>query len=1166
MEHSFDTVVAEAASKSRPRPNGSIPWTSRYGQRTAGGGAFVIFLASLLSLLFAPMVYPQAIPDCGGLCKAGVVSTFPQDYWCYGQSYGWVGSLATCQGDIGYLGCVDYQPGSSGECAEPPAGPPPGSQPQQCADPVDCGTGLFVYDNDDLAVQDVIPLRLQHAYRELDNASYAFGIGMASSYDLVMFVDNSSYSYADLILPDNGRVHYTRISSGTDYASAVFEHTSSPTGFYGSTIAWNGNGWTLVLRDGDTLVFSPGYDEVAVGDGSGFLLASIEDRNENLVNIQRGSNNFVTSITSPNGRWLSFTYDSNMPNNRVTQVQDSSGRAVSYTYDSTGRLSTFTDANGAVTTYGYDSNERLATITTPRGKVKVSNQYDSAGHVIQQTHADGGVFNFSYTLDGNGNVTTSDMTDANQVIHEFSFNSAHYAVSETWAKGKPEQETTTLNRDSSSNLLLSKTDTLGRTTAYSYDSVGNTTSVTKMSGTPQAATASFTYDPIFSQITSITDPLSHTWNVTLDSDGKATGISDPLGHQVTAAYSLEGQVTSITDPAGDTIRFGYDGADLTSISDPLGRVTTRTNDAEGRPISIADPLGNLNLIYYDAVDDVTSLVNAMGGVTSFGYDGDRNLTSVTDANNGKTTYSYDPMDRRASRTDPLNVSENYTYDGNGNVTQYVDRRGKTTVYQYDGINRRTFVGFGQNGSQYESTINNTWDGGNRLTQAVDSIAGTITRSYDGFDRVTEEQTPQGEVTYAYDASGRRTSMTVAGQSAVNYTWDNANRMTGITQGSSSVGLAYDNANRRTTLTLPNGVKVSYTYDNDSHITGLNYAMGGTQLGNLTYVYDADGRVSTKGGSLAAVTLPAAVSGNTFNAANEMTAFNGTALSYDANGNLTGDGTNTYSWDARNHLSSISGGATASFVYDAFGRRASRTVSGATTEFLYDGLNPVQELNGGNPPSPTAELLTGLDIDEYFTRTDTSGTMDFLTDTLGSTIALTNSGGSINTSYTYGPFGSVTISGQSNANPYQFTSLENDGTGLYFYRARYYSPTYQRFVAQDPIEFRGGDTNLYAYVRNRPTNLIDPRGTCGGAPSPQPPEMSNPTPQPPPPPCSITPEAYDAYVNNLFDLATVGAVVGGVAAGGLVPEGGPGSVAVGAVGGAVLFDTLYSQIFWWANCP
>lgn len=224
-------------------------------------------------------------------------------------------------------------------------------------------------------------------------------------------------------------------------------------------------------------------------------------------------------------------------------------------------------------------------------------------------------------------------------------------------------------------------------------------------------------------------------------------------------------------------------------------------------------------------------------------------------------------------------------------------------------------------------------------------------------------------------------------------------------------------------------------------------------------------------------MPSAVSGNTFNAANEMTAFNGTALSYDGNGNLTGDGTNTYSWDARNHLTAIAGPVDASFVYDAFGRRAAKTLSGVTTEFLYDGLNPVQELNGNIPPTPTAELLTGLEIDEYFTSTDTSGTMNFLADALGSAMALTDSGGSINTSYTYEPFGKTTVTG-SNGNPYQFTGRENDGTGLYFYRARYYSPTFQRFVSHDPIGFAGGDSNLYGYVWNDPANFMNPPGLWG----------------------------------------------------------------------------------------
>jgi RHS repeat-associated protein len=154
----------------------------------------------------------------------------------------------------------------------------------------------------------------------------------------------------------------------------------------------------------------------------------------------------------------------------------------------------------------------------------------------------------------------------------------------------------------------------------------------------------------------------------------------------------------------------------------------------------------------------------------------------------------------------------------------------------------------------------------------------------------------------------------------------------------------------------------------------------------------------------------------------------------------------------------------------------KTVNGTTTQFLYDGLNPVQELNSSN--GVVANLLTGLRVDEYFTRTDTA-TSTFLADALGSTAGLVGSGGTIATSYTYQPFGATTVGGSANGNSYQFTGRENDGTGLYFYRARYYSPTFQRFIAQDPIGFRGGDRNLYGYVSNGPTNFRDARGTIQG---------------------------------------------------------------------------------------
>lgn len=119
-------------------------------------------------------------------------------------------------------------------------------------------------------------------------------------------------------------------------------------------------------------------------------------------------------------------------------------------------------------------------------------------------------------------------------------------------------------------------------------------------------------------------------------------------------------------------------------------------------------------------------------------------------------------------------------------------------------------------------------------------------------------------------------------------------------------------------------------------------------------------------------------------------------------------------------------------------------------------------------------LTG-GVDEFFGRTDSAGTTFPLTDALGSTIALTDTSGSVQTQYTYDPFGGTTASGATSSNTYQFTGRVNDGTGLYYYRARYYSPRFQRFVSEDPLGFAGRQINLYTYTGNNPINGRDPFG-------------------------------------------------------------------------------------------
>jgi RHS repeat-associated protein len=613
---------------------------------------------------------------------------------------------------------------------------------------------------------------------------------------------------------------------------------------------------------------------------------------------------------------------------------------------------------------------------------------------------------------------------------------------------------------------LSVTDPLGRRTEYTYDSSGNTVGITYAAGTANALTASFTYEPVFNRLATVSDPLNHTTSFSYDSKGSLIGMTDPLGHQSAVAYNPAGQPISATDALGSTAHLAYDSGDFTTETDPLGHSTTGFTDAAGRKLSVTDSLGRTTRYEYDALSRPTLITDPMQAATSYVYDANSNLLSVTDARGKVHSYTYDNMDRMATHTDPLGRVESYQYDLAANLTQYTDRKGQITTYTYDSLDRMTQMTY-----QDASTTSYSYDAVSRLTQVVDSMSGTIAYAYDDFDRMTSKSTPQGTVSYAYDASGRRTSMTVPGRATINYTYDNADRLTQVTQGASTVVIAYDSADRRTSLTLPNGVATEYGYNEASQLTALTYKKSGVTIGNLSYEYDAVGKVSKLGGSFARAGLPQALTSTGYDSANRQTAFGSQILAYDNNGNLTSDGVNSYTWNARNELVGISGpGLGASFAYDASGKRTSRTVNGVATTYLYDGANVVQEQVGG---SASANMLNG-ELDEVLVRTDSSGALSPIGDGLGSTIALTNATGALQTEYSYEPFGKATATGGASSNPMKYTGREDDGTGLYYYRARYYNPTLQRFISEDPIGFSGG-VNFYTYVENDPVNGVDPYG-------------------------------------------------------------------------------------------
>jgi len=961
--------------------------------------------------------------------------------------------------------------------ADPGFAPAEGPQPcNECTagDPVDLGTGLFVMTKTDLALPDLIPIAITRTYRTRDFQSRAFGVGSSVPYDMFIVGDRFPYTYADVVQADGSRIHYSRTSSGTGYVDAVYEHVGSPSRFYKSTVRWNGNGWDLKLVDGTKYVF-PNSD--TAGRAEEAALLKIIDRFGHTVTITRTATNVygnvvgnISNITvagafeqgTGHTSRFDFTYDAS---NRITQVKDNIGRTVGYQYDATGHLWKVTDAAGGITEYLYDGNGRMRSIKDPRGITYLTNFYDTNSRVAQQTLADGATFQFAYTLSG-GRVAQTDVTDPRGFVRRVTFNGNGYWLTDKRALGRPEEQTVTLVRDPVSNFVSSETDTLMRQTTYGYDAAGNVTSVTRLAGTANAVPTTAAYDATYNQLAGITDALTHTTAFDRTYGGFLGRITDPLGHQVTMLSNTEGQTTSVTDATGTT-QLEYAGSSLVAVTDPAGATMRRTVDGAGRPILLVDALGHSTGMEYTALNQVSRITDALNGVTSFGYDGNGNLLNVTDARSGPTSYVYDAMDRVVTRTDALTHSEQYAYDLAGNRVQYTDRRGQVTNFTYDGLNRLTRVTYADG-----TTTAYTYDAGDRVSQLVDSSVGTTTLVWDGLDRLTSESGPKGSVSYTYDAVGRRATMTVAGQSTVTYTYDDANRLTQITQGSAVVTIGYDSADRRTLLTLPNGVSVEYGYDPAHHLTGLTYKLGQNVLGNLTYTYDANGRRASVGGSLARTRLPQPLASATYNAANQLTQWGSIGLTYDLNGNLQTKGGQTFDWSSRNQLDAVGGTAVASFQYDPFGRRTSKTIANVTTAFLYDGASAVQELAG---TIPTANLLNGRAIDEVLTRTDALGTRTFLVDALGSTLALTDGGGATTTNFTYEPFGVSSMSGEATTNPAQFTGREADATGLYFYRARYYDSVTQRFASEDPLGFSAGDANLYRYVFDDPTDVSDPTG-------------------------------------------------------------------------------------------
>jgi RHS repeat-associated protein len=198
--------------------------------------------------------------------------------------------------------------------------------------------------------------------------------------------------------------------------------------------------------------------------------------------------------------------------------------------------------------------------------------------------------------------------------------------------------------------------------------------------------------------------------------------------------------------------------------------------------------------------------------------------------------------------------------------------------------------------------------------------------------------------------------------------------------------------------------------------------------------------------------------------------------YDANGNLstktTGSDTWAYTWNAENQLTRVTknGAEMAIFKYDPVGRRVEKVAGGVTTTWAYDGEDILRETRG----TVTTTYIHGSGIDEPLAKVDAAGNTTYLhADGLGSIVKETNSVGEVVLTRQYDAWGNLEAGADQPG--YAFTGREWDPEiNLYYYRARYYDPKVGRFIGEDPIRFAAG-VNFYPYAANAPADFTDPSG-------------------------------------------------------------------------------------------